>query len=59
MHLAKSRASRDFNAAEIFGDDPIFNHSTSNSALKRINGTFGGHMSENDIDQTQDDYFFV
>jgi hypothetical protein len=50
MHLAKSRASRDFNAAEIFGDDPIFNHSTSNSALKRFNGTFGGHMSENDID---------
>jgi hypothetical protein len=34
MRLYKSRASREYNEAEIFGDDPLFNHSNTNSAMK-------------------------
>jgi len=56
--VRQNRYSRDFNAADVFGEDPIFSTSNYNSNLNSVkrertfaSGTFAGAMSsENDFE---------
>jgi len=41
LRFSKTRASRDYNAANIFGDEPLINHSNYN-----FSGKFAGQLSE-------------
>lgn len=63
--LRQNRYSRDFNATDTFGEDPLFSTSNYNSnfnSSKRertfASGTFAGAMSsENDFESKEDLHF--